>query len=288
MQTTSDASAKPTTQSGLQFNSQWIPGGELVPAIEQTAAFYKAVFGLAETRRYGSGQRNELGISLNFGSSPEEARRQSGPDFGIAATAPSAPADDFVRAALHPRDLATAVERVVEHGAELVTAPSGSDPDTVFFRDPAGNLIELSPLPAALATTAQTQVEWRISARDLDAAVKFYETVFGLKQVARAEHSSAAKVSLQFEASTPAPVRLSILRVGTDPTVRMTHHASQTVFTALSEEAFKATLERAQAQSSELVLKPVFIESVAATFARVRDPARNIVELVWRKNAVRT
>jgi catechol 2,3-dioxygenase-like lactoylglutathione lyase family enzyme len=268
----------PTVTSTVHFNSHWIPGGELVPAIERTAAFYCEVFGLAETRRYGSGKRNELGVSTNVGTDSRQARRQPGPDFGIAATAPGARPDDFVRATLHPADIDAVVERIEARGLTVLDdrGPAGER----RFRDPEDNLIALAPPPVGLAPSPLLPVEWRIPSLDAAATAAFHTAVLGLDEVSRLD----GEVTLKFAngdqpaAASTNPARLTVLTVPALPAVRMIHHASQIVFGVAEEDELRAVVARAVAHGGSLVLKPVHLGPTL--FARVSDDAGNVIELV--------
>jgi catechol 2,3-dioxygenase-like lactoylglutathione lyase family enzyme len=283
----------PVPLTTVHFNSHWLPGGENVAEIESTAAFYKAVLGLQETRRYGTGLGNQLGISLNFGESPEQARVQPGPDFGIAASVDAPPADDFIRATLHPTDIAACAARAQANGGLILSdEQTGVGARIVRFRDPAGNVIELSPAPAYLAPATLMRLAWRIPATNAEAVARFYEAVLDLREVARGGTPTAPDITLKFGATAEQaagsshPARLTIVSVDQLPPLRLVTDAAQIVFGMLSNAELNEIVRRAEENGSDIVLRPITISVISSTFARFTDPAGNIVEIVYNPNLI--
>lgn len=277
----------------LHFNSHWIAGGESAAAITASADFYESVFGMQETRRFGFDILDDIGIALNFGATPEQAKTQPGPDFGVAKSVANPPDDDFIRIAIHPNDIDAAVKLVGDNGGSMASnKPAGASTDAVFFRDPGGNLIEISPSPSYLAKSPITQVQWRIPATKAKEVARFYQAVLGLYEISRSGPKDAPNITLKFglsakeAAKSTNPARLTIVSVAAQPPLRMGTNASQIAFGMTDAEEQKAVLDRATKNGGETVLDIIEIPIstnpvVYSTFARFSDPAGNVIELVY-------
>jgi len=111
--------------------------------IDVTCDFYTRVLGM-ETRTFGEGRR-----SLHFGAAKINLHQQ-GREFEPKAARPGTGSADVCLVASTP--LAEVLEHLSECGVEIIEGPvqraGAMGPIvSVYFRDPDGNLIEISNYP---------------------------------------------------------------------------------------------------------------------------------------------
>ena len=112
---------------------------------EAIAAFYAKTFGMSETARpVNSATTKE--IVLNFGATPDIARKATTPPIVIYTRPKTAPAGAMASLILRVPDLDKAIESVKANGG-TATRPPGKNAvvnvSFAFVTDPDGNQIEL-------------------------------------------------------------------------------------------------------------------------------------------------
>ncbi len=117
----------------------------LATDVEAVAGFYAKAFGMSETARpVNSATTKE--IVLNFGQTPEMARRATTPPIVIYTRPATAPSGAMASLILRVTDLDNAIEAVKANGGTLMRPPNRNAVMNLafaFVKDPDGNQIEL-------------------------------------------------------------------------------------------------------------------------------------------------
>jgi predicted enzyme related to lactoylglutathione lyase len=117
----------------------------LATDVEAIASFYEKAFGMSEVSRpVNSATTKE--ILLNFGATPEIARKATTAPIVIYTRPANAPAGAIASLILRVPDLDKAIESVKASGGTLMGKPGRNAVVNVsyaFVRDPDGNQIEL-------------------------------------------------------------------------------------------------------------------------------------------------
>lgn len=112
---------------------------------EAVAAFYEKAFGMSEVARpVNSATTKE--IQINFGATPEIARKAATASIVIYTRPANTPAGAMPSLILRVQDLDKAMESVKAAGGTVVRAPGRNavvNVSYVFVKDPDGNQIEL-------------------------------------------------------------------------------------------------------------------------------------------------
>lgn len=273
-----------SAQDSLRVSSTWIGGGATVMEIQSTADWYKAVFGMRETNRYGTGVGRSLGIRLGFGLDAAQARAAKTVAMGVTTSylgPPSAHHDEFVRVAFSARDLAAIKRRAVEQGGRIEKEPTRKGGDTLLqLRDPRGNVVDVY----AAASDAPS-VEFRalrLPAVDAEKTADFYKKVFGMHEVSRTGSKATLEIMLDVPATTQmAKTRhplIAIASVDVMPRPTMTTSASQITYGWSGYDELQVMLERVVAFSPTYLRSPFYAKGDQLTYVRLSDPAGNVVE----------
>jgi predicted enzyme related to lactoylglutathione lyase len=272
-------------QDSVRFGSTWLGGGDTVMEIQATADWYKAVFGMRETNRFGTGVGRSLGIRLAFGLNHELARASKDVAMGVTTSylgPPGARNDEFVRIAFAVKDMDAIKRRAVEHGGSIKSEPVKQGGETVMLlKDPRGNVVEVFAARNADAAA----VEWRvlrIAAVDADKTAQFYKKVFGMREVSRTGSKAAPEILLDVAATstsinTKHPL-LAIATVRVMPRPTMTTSASQITWGWSGLSEIETMLERAVEFSPTYLRSPFYAKGDGLTYVRFTDPAGNVVE----------
>ena len=171
-----------------------------VADMEKSVAFYEAI-GLTRTNYVtvpengfnesmmmdGGGKGGKIQLALQFPT-----------DAPVSATSPPKPdgpiefGNAFWKLYIHTNDIQKIHQAALDFGAEEVTAPVALDrwPSTIsFVKDPSGYLVEFvqqDPWPDGDSTTFSWVGQYCIYVSDLEASIKFYETL-GLTLASRTE-----------------------------------------------------------------------------------------------------
>ncbi|MBN1664363.1 MAG: VOC family protein [Deltaproteobacteria bacterium] len=277
------------------LHSIWVAGGADVETIEKTAEWYKSVFGMQETQRFGSPQLKNIGISLNFGQTVEEAKKARFPVMGIAKSfmgQPGAPGNDnIVRPSFNVTNIDAVMKRVVKGRGKIVSGPDKKKNGMVaVVKDPVGNWIELvSPLPVGKAAQP-LQISWRtvhVPAVDAEQTARFYAQIFGVKEIARGGTSRRPEIMLNFGASAKAAQNnasapLTVVSVKERPRPTITTMASYLTIGFRGQAELDEALNRAYKAGAVFVSEPHYFKEVNTIFARLSDPNGNFVEFAGR------
>jgi len=112
---------------------------------EAIAAFYEKAFGMSEVSRPVNAATTKE-ILLNFGATPEIARRAATAPIVIYTRPANSPPGAMASLILRVPDLDKAIESVKAHGGTLMRPPGRNAVVNVsyaFVKDPDGNQIEL-------------------------------------------------------------------------------------------------------------------------------------------------
>jgi len=114
-----------------------------VSDVEETARFYSEVLGMRAVT-FGEGRR-----ALAFGGQKINLH-QTGSEFEPKAARPASGSADFCLITRIP--LGEVMEHLTEHGVEVLQGPEEKigalgPMESIYFRDPDGNLVEISRYP---------------------------------------------------------------------------------------------------------------------------------------------
>lgn len=277
----------------LEYRSVWFPGGHDAEEILRTADWYKAVFGMLEVQRFGTGRGVSLGIGLQFGRTLEEAKATKGLIMGIAKSYAGEPGsagkDKTARVSFNVTNLDVLLKRATDFGGKIVSQPARREIGTVaIVADAYGNLIEL--VAAANSTSAERPaISWRtvrFPAVDAERNAVFYKRVLGMQEISRSGPKQKPEIVLNFgntvaEAKAGRQVPITIASVDERPGPLLTTFASQLAMGFTEYATVRDVLTRAYNEGTAFLSDPHYI-APTATFARFIDPDGTYLELAGR------
>jgi predicted enzyme related to lactoylglutathione lyase len=124
-------------------------GANDVPAL---ARFYESAFGLKEIDHVGEPATE---IIMRYGSTVDEAKAGSSPEFLVAKRDAGATNDQMAHAIFHVSDIVATLAAAKAAGGtvmgDVATAPIGGTPIKIAtIADPQGNVLEIMELPNGL------------------------------------------------------------------------------------------------------------------------------------------
>jgi lactoylglutathione lyase len=247
-----------------------------VTDLDRTVAFYEAL-GLTNTSRTDIPQAREAIMEEAGGKGGKIQLAQQ-----LANEGPIDMGSAFWKLYVNTNDIDTVYQAALDFGVESVSKPQRLDrwPTTVgFVKDPDGYLVEFVQRHPWLDGDDTTQAwvgQYCINVTDLDASIKFWETL-GMECTSRTDIQTAKEAILENTAKG-GKVQLAQHENQDGPIDMGTAMWKLYVWT----DDCKRLYERATKAGYASVVEPMLLERWNTTMAFVADPDGYQVELVQR------